>query len=164
MAVFEQRESGWWQAKIRRKGFPSQSKTFRTKLDAQVWARAIESGIDKGTHVSTVVAENTLFKELAARFSTEFAPFHYRGMGWKHKLAHLVDHFGSHSVASLTADKIASIVISDLPTLTHGFQTPIRHREFPVRPSRLNWICFQKCLTWRARNSGSPYQLATPLR
>lgn len=107
MAVFEQRESGWWQAKIRRKGFPSQSKTFRTKLGAQVWARAIESGIDKGTHVSTVAAERTLFKDLAARFSTEFAPFHYRGMGWKHKLAHLVKHFGTHSVASLTADKIA---------------------------------------------------------
>ncbi|OIP14612.1 MAG: hypothetical protein AUK51_16550, partial [Comamonadaceae bacterium CG2_30_59_20] len=107
MAVFEQRESGWWQAKIRRKGFPSQSKTFRTKLEAQVWARGIDSGIDKGTHVSTVAAEKTLFKDLAARFSTEFAPFHYRGMGWKHKLAHLVKHFGTHSVASLTADKIA---------------------------------------------------------
>lgn len=107
MAVFEQRESGWWQAKIRRKGFPSQSKTFRTKLDAQVWARGIDSGIDKGTHVSTAAAENTLFKDLAARFSTEFAAFHYRGMGWKHKLAHLVDRFGNHSVASLTADKIA---------------------------------------------------------
>ena len=62
MAVFEQRESGWWQAKIRRKGFPSQSKTFRTKLEAQVWARGIDSGIDKGTHVSTAAAENTLFK------------------------------------------------------------------------------------------------------
>lgn len=107
MAVFEQRESGWWQAKIRRKGYPSQSKTFRTKLDAQVWARGIESGIDKGTHVSTAAAEKTLFKELAAKFSTEFAPFHYRSTAWKHKLARLVDRLGTHSVASMTADKIA---------------------------------------------------------
>lgn len=107
MAVFEQRESGWWQAKIRRKGFPAQSKTFRTKLEAQMWARSIEAEIDRGTHVSTVTAEKTLFTDLAARFSTEFATFHYRGMGWKYKLVHLVSHFGSHTVASLTADKIA---------------------------------------------------------
>lgn len=108
MAVFEQRESGWWQAKIRRKGYPSQSKTFRTKPEAQMWARGIEAEIDKGTYVTTAAAENTSFKELAARFTTEFAPFHYRGSGWKHKLAHLVDRLGAYSVASLTADKIAT--------------------------------------------------------
>ncbi|PIZ21474.1 MAG: Shufflon-specific DNA recombinase, partial [Comamonadaceae bacterium CG_4_10_14_0_8_um_filter_57_29] len=28
MAAFEKRESGWWQAKVRRRGYPVQSKTF----------------------------------------------------------------------------------------------------------------------------------------
>jgi len=36
MATFEQRESGWWQAKIRRKGHPVQSKTFPSKRDAEI--------------------------------------------------------------------------------------------------------------------------------
>lgn len=43
MATFEQRESGYWQAKVRRKGWPKQSKTFRTKVEAEAWARGVDA-------------------------------------------------------------------------------------------------------------------------
>ncbi|WP_235202537.1 hypothetical protein N027_00890 [Pseudomonas syringae USA007] len=35
-----------WEAQICRKGYPAQRKTFKTKSDAQAWARMIESEID----------------------------------------------------------------------------------------------------------------------
>ena len=40
-----------WSVQIRRKGWPKQSATFRTKKDAQAWARKIESEMDRGQFV-----------------------------------------------------------------------------------------------------------------
>lgn len=56
MAVFIQRPSGNWQARIRRDGWPAQSKTFPRKSDAEAWATKIER--DKPP--SHFLKENTL--------------------------------------------------------------------------------------------------------
>lgn len=106
MAAFDQRESGYWQARIRRKGWPTQSRTFRTKGEAEAWARSIEADMDKGAFASAAIAERTTFKQIAIRFEAEFAPHHYRGVGWKYKLARLVDRLGAYSIASLTQDRV----------------------------------------------------------
>jgi len=37
-----------WQARIRRKGYPEITDSFSSKLDAERWARAVESEMDKG--------------------------------------------------------------------------------------------------------------------
>ena len=42
MATFEQRQSGRWQAKIRREGRPKLSRTFLTKEEALSWANFVE--------------------------------------------------------------------------------------------------------------------------
>jgi hypothetical protein len=107
MAVFDQRESGYWQARIRRKGWPAQSRTFRSKQEAEQWARAAESKMDRGSFVSVELAEKTLFSTVATRFEKEFATGHYRGAGWRPKLARLVERLGQFSIASLTPDRAA---------------------------------------------------------
>ena len=38
-----------WQAKVRRKGYPTQTKVFRAKREAEAWARSIESEMDWGS-------------------------------------------------------------------------------------------------------------------
>lgn len=48
MATFVQRGDLQWQAKIRRRGYPIQSKTFELKSDAEKWARKIERDMDAG--------------------------------------------------------------------------------------------------------------------
>ncbi len=106
MARFDQRESGYWQARIRRTGWPAQSKTFRTKVEAEAWARAIETDMDRGSFSSASKAEKTLFNGLAKRFETEYAPHHYRGTAWRVKLAHLVGALGPYSLASLTQERV----------------------------------------------------------
>jgi len=40
-----------WQAIIRQRGFPSQTKTFRTKRDAEAWAKVTESEMVWGVFV-----------------------------------------------------------------------------------------------------------------
>ena len=57
MATIKKRENGKWQAKIRRKGYLSQSKTFAKKIEATKWAREVESEIDKSIFKSTNLAE-----------------------------------------------------------------------------------------------------------
>lgn len=47
MATIRKRGDKWY-AEVRRKGAPSQSKTFSKKGDASAWARQIENDIDRG--------------------------------------------------------------------------------------------------------------------
>jgi len=63
-----------WQAIVRRKGHPSQTKTFRAKKDAEQWARSIESAMDKGVWRDTSVAERTTLKEALDRYAQEIIP------------------------------------------------------------------------------------------
>ncbi len=112
MATFMERDSGWIQAKVRRKGYPSQSKSFKTKTAAEVWARTVESSMDKGSFVSGSLAENTTLSEIIVRFLTEFAPYHYRQRAdkresWRFECQHLDDSLGKYSIAALTPQLIA---------------------------------------------------------
>lgn len=45
MASFQRRGTGW-RAIVRKKGHPSQSKTFSTKARAQAWAKKVEGEIE----------------------------------------------------------------------------------------------------------------------
>lgn len=112
MATFEQRTSSWWQAKVRRKGQPTQSKTFEKKSDAEAWARAIESEIDKGAFVSRNLAERTMLKDIIKRFQEEFAPHHYRTRedqheSWKTQLRHLERVLGDYAIVAITSPVVA---------------------------------------------------------
>lgn len=107
MAAVKQLESGYWQARVRRKGQPMQSKTFPTKTLAEAWARQVEAQIERGAFVSASRAEATLFKDLAKTFTEDFAPHHYRGKTWKTKLAHLVARLGAFSLVAITSERVA---------------------------------------------------------
>jgi hypothetical protein len=78
MATYKQRDNGAWQAVIRRKGFPVQSKTFEKKTDAEIWARKVESDLDRGIYIPANEAERTTLGDLIKEFVTDFAPHHYR--------------------------------------------------------------------------------------
>ena len=61
MANFTQRTNGKWQAKIRRTGWPDQSKSFQTREDAKKWATAVEREMDIGAFINRNDAERTTF-------------------------------------------------------------------------------------------------------
>jgi len=107
MAQIEQRESGYWQARIRRKGYEPVSQTFEFEKDAKAWARAVERDMDLGIYVPVSRAQRITFEELATRFETEFAPEHYKGSAWKHKLAALRQRLGKLFLVALTSQVVA---------------------------------------------------------
>jgi integrase len=73
MASIRQR-GDTWQARVTRKGFPKEARTFRTKADAARWCREIEASMDRGTHQRQRESEEVLFRDLLQRYANEISP------------------------------------------------------------------------------------------
>jgi integrase len=108
MANITQRSNGKWQAKIRRTGWPVQSKAFDTRTDAQKWARATEREMDIGAFVNRVDAERTTFGEAADRYTKEVLPRLKGQQQTTSLLKKLTEVFGEYSLASINAAMISS--------------------------------------------------------
>lgn len=70
-----------WQAKVRRKGFPTQSKSFPTKADAEGWALGVEADMRHGSFVDTSKARDTTIGELLAKYAECVSPTKKSGDG-----------------------------------------------------------------------------------
>lgn len=71
MASFRKRKSGRWQVQIRKKGYPTQTKSFRSKAAGAQWVRSIEFEMDQGLFVSRNKADATTVAELLDRYLQE---------------------------------------------------------------------------------------------
>lgn len=80
MAQIVKRGPHQYLVRVRRKGFPAQSKTFETKADAELWAATIESEMGRGVFVSMKEAESTTLAEALKRYLKEVTP---NKKGWK---------------------------------------------------------------------------------
>lgn len=74
MASIRKRGRYQWEAQIRRRGYPAQSKTFNTKAEAEAWAKMIESEMSRGVWVSRSEAEATTLYEALTRYEEEVSP------------------------------------------------------------------------------------------
>lgn len=63
-----------WQARVRRKGYSDQTKSFLTRQDAERWARSIEVEFDRGTFIDQSAAQSTTFGEVIQRYMKEVLP------------------------------------------------------------------------------------------
>lgn len=73
MATLRKHGRGW-QARVRRRGYPDEVKTFPSKVEAERWARAIEGEMDRGEFVSRSEAEQTTFGEIIQRYMETITP------------------------------------------------------------------------------------------
>lgn len=147
MATFEQRASGWWQAKVRRKGHPTESKTFAARADAEKWARDVESKIDKGTFVSMAEAEATTLYDALDRYEREVSKGKkghdqekYRIQSWQgnalavRSLASLRGaDFAKYRDERLSVGAAAATVRLDLAVISHVFTIAAKEWNIPVQ-------------------------------
>ncbi|KAJ3472782.1 hypothetical protein NLI96_g13256 [Meripilus lineatus] len=97
-----------WQVKIRRKGFPSRTRTFSTKADAQEWARTVETAMDRAEHPTNRTAEQTTLGQILMRYRDEVAPTHRGGKHELPRIKQLLRHpISENAMADLTPEKIA---------------------------------------------------------
>ncbi|MDP3537944.1 MAG: site-specific integrase [Azonexus sp.] len=68
MSSISHRGNYQFQATVRRKGYPTQSKTFESRRDADKWARDVETQIDQGVFKDRREAENTTLNDALERY------------------------------------------------------------------------------------------------
>lgn len=71
MASFRKRGELQWQARVARKGFPPQVRTFLSRADAEAWAIDIEASMRRGTFVDRTESERTTLAEALDRYERE---------------------------------------------------------------------------------------------
>ncbi|WP_079418340.1 integrase [Thiomonas intermedia] len=73
MATFRKRGDGW-QARVRRRGYPDEVKTFPKRSDAERWARSVEGEMDRGDFVSRCDAVQSTLGDMIRRYLVEVTP------------------------------------------------------------------------------------------
>lgn len=154
MATFRKRGAHQWQAQVRKKGYPRQTKTFDTRAAAEVWARATEAEMDRGAFISRVEAESTTLDELLERYQREITPLKKGAVPETHRLLALRRHpLAVRIVATIRGVDMAryrderlkkvlpATVKKDLELLSHVFEVARRewgvYVQNPVRDIKL---------------------------
>ncbi len=107
MATITQRDNGKWQAKVRPKGYPAQSKTFLTKKDAEAWGRAIETEQDRGLYIQRSHAEKTTLREVIKRYRDEVVPMKKAQRQALSCLRGIESDLGGYALAAITPALLA---------------------------------------------------------
>lgn len=74
MASIKNRGPFQFQAQVRRKGYPTQTRTFESRRDAEDWAKKVELEMRQRTFVDRSEAERTTFGEILERYRLEVTP------------------------------------------------------------------------------------------
>ena len=109
MATIVKTPSGTWKAVIRKLGWPTTAKTFRTKRDAEDWARSTEDEMVRGVYLSRAPSEKLTVAGALQRYMDEVSvtkkPTTQRSE--RFTAQHLEAFFGKYSMAAVSADLVA---------------------------------------------------------
>jgi integrase len=151
MAYFAQMPNGKWRAFVVRKGYPSQTKVFRLKTDAEYWARQIEAKLEGGYTYKQGELRRTTVGDLLEAYRQEIVPRH-KGRRWEDNRCRAMMRCG-WATLNLTQDiqgalqqwcqdrvtgtggqsKVsAATVHRDLNLLGAVFRYAIKHRQLTV--------------------------------
>lgn len=109
MAMIVKTPAGTWKALIRKRGFPTVSKTFRMKRDAEDWGRRTEDEMVRGMYIQRAPAERMTVADALERYLAEVSPTK-RPASASCDLRHskpLIRSIGKYSLAALTPEVIA---------------------------------------------------------
>lgn len=126
MASITKTPTGTWKAYVRKKGFPTQIKTFRLKRDAEDWARRVEDEIVRGVYVVRSGAEKTTLNAALKRYLSEISPGKKTGVRRETVFANaLAGELGAYSLAGITADMVADYRDKRLRTVSPRTKKPL---------------------------------------
>lgn len=109
MATLVKTPSRTWKAVIRKNGWPTTSKTFRTKRDAEDWSRRTEDEMVRGVYIERSSSERMTLEKALNRYLAEVsptkAPKTAKSEAGSAKV--LISRLGKYSLAALSADILA---------------------------------------------------------
>lgn len=109
MATLVKTPSGTWKAVIRKAGWPTTSKTFRIKRDAEDWSRRTEDDMVRGVFIQRSNAERMTVEAALKRYLQEVTPTKRPTSQHteRRRAPILIAHLGCYSLAALTPEVIA---------------------------------------------------------
>jgi len=151
MATFERR-GDYWRVKVRRTGFPAQTRTFDNKALAERWAREVENDMDRGDFVDRSEAEKNTLGAVLDRYRREITPskkgadseaYRIQGLLGAQVCAIKMSALSSAALAAFRDERLATVSAStvnrELNVISHAIE--IARREWgiylPENPVRL---------------------------
>ncbi|HEY3859760.1 MAG TPA: site-specific integrase, partial [Gammaproteobacteria bacterium] len=113
MATIRSRGPYQWQAIIRRRGYPVSTRTFELKAEAESWARAVESEMDRGVFLDRSLAEKTSVGELLEDYERDVTSTKRGKYAEKSHLAAIAGHRISKYSAAAVDGRVVSTFRDD---------------------------------------------------
>ena len=109
MATIVKTESGTWKALIRKTGWPSTAKTFRTKRDAEDWSRRTEDEMVRGAYIQRAGADRLTVADAVKRYLAEITPGKRPSsqVSDRQRATILTAELGKYSLAAVTPEVAA---------------------------------------------------------
>lgn len=109
MASILKTRAGTWKAIIRKAGYPHEFKTFRTKRDAEDWARGLEDEMARGSYIRRSGAEKLTVAAALDRYLQEVTPTKKASTQLREvrRDKTLRAFFGSYTLATVTPELVA---------------------------------------------------------
>lgn len=114
MPVIEERENAKgeksYRVKVRIKGYPTQTASFKTKTDAKKWGQQTEAAIYEGRFFSHAHSKRKTFGDMIDKYIAEILPLKPKSQEkqtqqlgyWKEKLGHLIlSEVGSSNIVAI---------------------------------------------------------------
>ncbi len=171
MATIVKTPSGTWKAVIRKIGWPTTAKTFRTKRDAEDWARRTEDEMVRGVYLSRAPSEKLTVSAALKRYMEEVSATKKATTQRSEKFtrSHLEAFFGKYSMAAVSADLVAkyrderlvagksnNTVRIELAMLGHLFRVAIQEWGLGLTFNPVANICQRRIDTPHFRRSNFP--------
>lgn len=108
MGTIQSRPHGKFIARVRKKGFPAQSRTFLTRADARRWITETEAAMSRACFVDTSVALKMTLGEALSRYAAEVTPKKRGAAIEAIRLAAMGrDRIAAYSLANITPQVLA---------------------------------------------------------
>jgi len=110
LAAIVRTPSNTWKAVVRKIGWPTTIKTFRTKRDAKDWARNTEDEMVRGVYLRRGASSRLTLAHAFDRYERDISPIKSEGTRYRERwrIAPLKDKLGDYSLAAITPDLVAA--------------------------------------------------------
>ncbi|OVE88128.1 integrase [Agrobacterium tumefaciens] len=137
---------GRWQAQVRRRGMKPRCKSFDTKLEAEKWARDLESQVDRfGAAPDTKILEVMTLGQLLERYQREISPAKRGSVQEIQRIDVLRRHdlayrtmigLSQQDIASFRDERLQSVApsttVRELAILSHVLEVAMRDWGLPL--------------------------------
>ena len=138
-----------WEVRVRRSGYPTQTKTFTHKSSAQTWAREAELALEQGKLTCHPQRLSMTLEEAVQRYLAEVSIHHKGHDVERYRLLSLLERLGrTKSLAAFTSKDIATLKTDRLRHVSSG---PVR-RELNLLSSLFETAKNE----WGANNLSNP--------